>query len=299
MITKLVLIGVDGMVGASIFFLVAVGLTLVYGVLRILNIAHGSLYGLGAYMGTWLAMRTVGWGWNPWLTYPALLVGAVAVGLAAGPVIERTVLRRIYDEEEAIQLLVTFATFLVLEDVTKLIWGVQPLYVSEPYLLLGQVSIVGVRFPVFQFLLVTVAVVTGGILWWSIEKTRRGKIILAVTADREMSGAMGINVSRVFVTAFTIGAIVAALGGAFSAPTISVAPGLSVDVIVAAFAVVVIGGLGSLSGSAVGAVLIGLGRAAAVHMFPEIELITIYVIMVMVLLARPSGLFGKMEARKI
>jgi branched-chain amino acid transport system permease protein len=208
-------------------------------------------------------------------------------------------LRPIYGREEVVQLLVTFSLFLILEDVMKLIWGVQPYYVAKPYAHLGTVRIVGVMYAWYQLLLVGVAAVTGVILWKTIRGTRMGRLVIAVTADREISTALGINVGRVFTLAFTVGAILAALGGALVAPLIAVAPGMSVEAIVLAFAVVVIGGLGSLEGAALGALIVGLTRAAAVHLLPEVELATVYLIMVAVLVFRPRGLFGELEARRI
>ncbi|HLE43205.1 MAG TPA: branched-chain amino acid ABC transporter permease [Methylomirabilota bacterium] len=213
-----VLILLDGVLYAAVLFLLAAGLTLIYGVMRILNIAHGSFYALGAYAGTtlvlaYLAMREPG----P-LMYLALLVG----GLLAGVVV-----------------------------------------------LLG------------------------------IRATRLGRMIVAVTADREISATLGINVGRLFTLAFTVGAILATLGGALIGPLIAVSPGISVEAIVLAFAVVVIGGLGSLEGAALGALIVGVTRAAAVHLLPEAELATVYLIMVAVLLFRPRGLFGELEMRRI
>lgn len=294
-----VVILLDGVLYAAMLFLVAAGLTLVYGVMRILNIAHGSFYALGAYAGTFLVLvylRTEG---PPLLVYLAILAGALLAGAITGPLVERLLLRPIYGREEVVQLLVTFSLFLILEDVIKLIWGVQPYYVAKPYALLGTVRIAGVTYAWYQLLLVGVAIVTGVILWQAIRGTRLGRMIVAVTADREISMALGINVGRVYTLAFTLGAVLAALGGALVGPLIAVTPGISVEAIVLAFAVVVIGGLGSLEGAALGALIVGIARAAAVQLFPEVELATVYLIMVAVLLFRPQGLFGEMEMRRI
>ena len=297
--TLAVVILLDGVLYAAILFLVAAGLTLVYGVMRILNIAHGSLYALGAYAGTSLVLVYLKTGGPAPLMYLALLAGAVVAGAIAGPLVERLLLRPIYGREEVVQLLVTYSLFLILEDVMKLLWGVDPYYVAKPYAFLGTVTIAGVRYAWYQLLLIAVALATGVLVSLAIRGTRLGRMIVAVTADREISATLGINVGRVYTLAFTAGAILAGLGGALVAPLISVAPGISVEAIVLAFAVVVIGGLGSLEGAALGALIVGITRAAAVQLFPEIELATVYLIMVAVLLFRPRGLFGEWETRRI
>ena len=297
--TLAVVILLDGVLYAAVLFLVAAGLTLVYGVMRILNMAHGSLYALGAYAGTSLVLVYLKTGGPAPLMYLALLAGAVVAGAIAGPLVERLLLRPIYGREEVVQLLVTYSLFLILEDVMKLLWGVDPYYVAKPYAFLGTVTIAGVRYAWYQLLLIAVALATGVLVSLAIRGTRLGRMIVAVTADREISATLGINVGRVYTLAFTAGAILAGLGGALVAPLISVAPGMSVEAIVLAFAVVVIGGLGSLEGAALGALIVGITRAAAVQLFPEIELATVYLIMVAVLLFRPRGLFGEWETRRI
>ena len=289
----------DGVVYASVLFLIAVGMTFIYGVLRIVNLAHGSLYALGAYAATSLVIAFTGIGGSPYLTYPLLVLAAVLVGVTVGPVLERLFLRPIYGREDVIQLLVTFSVFLILEDAMKLIWGVRSVYADAPYALLGQVTVAGVSYSVYHFVLVGVAAATALLLSGLINGTRFGKLVLSVISDREMSTAMGINVGRMNTVAFTLGATFAALGGAFVAPTLAVGPGLSVEAIVLAFAVVVIGGLGSLRGAALGALIVGMARSGAVHLFPEVELAAIYLIMVAILLFRPQGLFGELELRRI
>lgn len=295
----LIIIVVDGLVFASWLFLISVGLTLIYGVLRILNIAHGSLYALGAYAGASLVIAYFNQGLWPLGSYVVLLFAALLVGLIVGPLIERGLLRWMYGRDEVLQLLVTYALFLILEDIVKLVWGVNPYYAYKPYGLLGRVRLGGIVYPGYSFLLLGVAILAGVLLWLFVNRTHFGRLMVAVIYDPEISTAMGINVPRIFVVAFTVGAMLAALGGAFTAPMISVVPGIAVEVIVLAFAVVVIGGLGSLEGAALGALIVGLVRAAAVHLIPEIELFTIYAVMAVVLLVRPYGLFAREEARRI
>lgn len=297
--SELLAVVVDGLIYASWLFVIAVGLTLIYGVMKILNLAHGSLYALGAYAGASLAGAWLAHGYAAVGSYAMLVLAAIAVGLVAGPLIERGLLRFMYGRDEVVLLLVTYAVFLILEDVIKLIWGVDPYFIAEPYGLLGNVDFAGLTYPVYSFVLLAVAVVAGVGITWVLSHTRQGKLLLAVIHDREISMAMGINVSRFYLITFTAGAMLAAIGGALTAPTVSVVPGMGVEVIVLAFAVVVIGGLGSLTGAALGALIVGLVRSSAVHYLPEVELFSIYVVMALVLIFRPRGLFAAAEPRKI
>jgi len=296
---QLLSVAFDGVVYSSWLFLMAAGLTLIYGVMRILNIAHGSFYAIGAYasatlVGAWLAA-----GYSVAASYLLLALSAVLVGVLLGPPLERGLLKRMYGKDEVILLLVTYAVFLILEDVIKLIWGVESKMVPEPYAALGNFQIGELIYPVYNLLLIAAAIVTGLGLAWALHRTRQGKLLLAVIHDREISAAMGIDVGRVYLATFTIGTALAALGGALTAPMVAVSPGLGVEVIVLSFAVVVIGGLGSLGGAALGALLVGVVRAAAVRYWPEVELFTIYAVMALVLIVRPRGLFAAPEARKI
>jgi branched-chain amino acid transport system permease protein len=292
-------VAIDGLIYASWLFLIAVGLTLIYGVMRILNMAHGSFYALGAYAAASLVGAWLAGGHAPLASYALLVVAAVAVGVVVGPLIERGVLRLTYGRDEIVLVLVTYALFLVLEDVIKLTWGVDPYFVSEPYGLLGSFEVGELTYPVYNLLLVGAAVATGAVLGWALRATRQGKILLAVIHDREIASALGVDVRRVYLVTFTVGTMLAALGGALTAPTVSVVPGMGVEVIVLAFAVVVIGGLGSPLGAALGAFIVGVVRSAAVHYLPQIELFSIYLVMALVLVVRPRGLFGAPEARRI
>lgn len=277
----------------------AAGLTLIYGVMRILNIAHGSLYALGAYAAASLGGAWVAAGHAPAGTFVMLLVAVLLVGLVMGPLIERGLLKWMYGKDEIVLLLITYAVFLILEDAIKLVWGVESRLVPEPYSLPGNFQIGTLVYPVYNLLLIAVAVLTGVALSWALYYTRRGKLLLAVIHDREVSAAMGINVDRVYMVTFTLGAMLAGLGGALTAPMIAVSPGIGVEVIVLSFAVVVIGGLGSLGGAALGALMVGLVRSAAVRWWPEGELFIVFFVMALVLIVRPKGLFSPPEARKI
>ncbi|HSW25853.1 MAG TPA: branched-chain amino acid ABC transporter permease [Burkholderiaceae bacterium] len=290
---------IDGLTYASWLFIVALGLTLVFGVLKILNIAHGSFYALGAYA----AASFVGWGaalkWAPAFSLVAMLLAAVAVAAVIAPLTERGLLRFFYGRDEVLLVLVTYALFLIFEDVTKLIWGTNPYFVSEPYGLFGNVHLGVQTYVGYDFGMLALAVVVGLAVWWGLNRTRQGKIVLAVIHSAEVASSMGVNVSRVYVLAFTIGIFLAALGGAFTAPMISVSPGISVGVIVVSFAVVIIGGLVSIEGAAIGALIVGLARSLAVHLAPVAELFAIYIVMAIVLMFRPEGLFQRIQARKI
>jgi branched-chain amino acid transport system permease protein len=288
---------IDGLTYASWLFIVALGLTLVFGVLKILNIAHGSFYALGAYT----AATFVAWGasmqWAPAFSLVAMLLAAVAAIVA--PLTERGLLRFFYGRDEVLLVLVTYALFLILEDVTKLAWGANPYFVSEPYALFGNVDVGIQSYVGYDFALVGLAVTVGLAVWWGLNRTRQGKIVLAVIHSAEVASSMGVNVSRVYMLAFSVGIFLAALGGAFTAPMISVAPGVSVGVVIVSFAVVIIGGLGSIEGAAIGALIVGLARSLAVHLAPVAELFAIYVVMAIVLTFRPEGLFQRIQARKI
>jgi branched-chain amino acid transport system permease protein len=290
---------VDGITYASWLFIVALGLTLVFGVLKILNIAHGSFYAVGAYA----AASFVGWfaaaGLPPWMSIVALLLASVVVAVLLAPITERGLLRVFYGRDEVLLVLVTYALFLILEDVTKLVWGANPYFVSAPYQLFGNVSVGNQTYVGYDFALIGVALVCGIGVWWGLNRTRTGKLVLAVIHSAEIASSMGVNISRVYTFAFMFGIFLAALGGALTAPMISVQPGVSVGVVIVSFAVVIIGGLGSIEGAAMGALIVGLARALAVHTWPPGELFSIYAAMAIVLVFRPEGLFQRIQARKI
>ena len=297
--TLITIIVFDALSYGATLFLLSIGLTVVFGVLRVLNISHGGIYALGAYMGTWLALLVLGEKFSPWMTYPALILGALFIGLTVGPIIERVFLRRIYGADMHIQLLLTFSILLILDDGMKLIWGMEPIFVSEPYSLLGSFSVVGIIYPWYDFALVGVSIIFGGLLIWVVRGTSYGKLVVSVINDREVSTAIGINVNVIYTVAFTAGALAAALGGALIAPKIAVVPQFALEVVVLAFAVIAIGGMGSLEGAALGAMIVSFARALAIHLAPEFDLVAIYVIMILVLAFRPQGLFGEIEFRKI
>jgi len=267
--------------------------------MKIVNVAHGSFYALGAYAGASLTGAWLARGYAPFGSYAVLLGAALLVAVVVAPLMERGLLRFMYARDEVVILLITYALFLILEDAIKLIWGVNPYFVAEPYALLGSLQVAGMAYPIYNFALVGLAAALGLGLAWTLHATRVGKLLVAVIHDTEVSRAMGINVGRYYLVTFTFGAFLAAIAGSFTAPTVSVVPGLGVDVIVLSFAVVVIGGLGSLPGAALGAVIVGLVRSVSVHYLPQVELFVIYSVMALVLAFRPRGLFGLAEPRRI
>jgi branched-chain amino acid transport system permease protein len=291
---------IDGFIYASWLFLVAAGLTVIYGVMRILNMAHGSLYALGAYA----AASSLGWyyaggGDQLIVAFAIIAAAAVIVGALTGLLIERGLLRLMYGRDEVLMLLLTFAVLLILEDVIKLVWGTTPYSAYQPYVALGRINIDVLTVAGYDLMVLAVSLVIGVGLWFWLERTKVGKILRSIIHDREVSEAMGVNVRRMFTITFMIGATLGAIAGGITAPIISVVPGLGVEVIVMAFAVVVTGGLGSITGAAVGAVIVGLARATSIHTMPELELFIIYAVTATVLVFRPHGLFGQVIARKI
>ena len=174
-----------------------------------------------------------------------------------------------------------------------------PYYAADTYQAFGNLQLGPLAYAGYDLMLVGVAVAAGVLCWWVLNRTRQGKIVTAVIHNAEVAASMGVNVSRVYTGAFVVGVFLAALGGALTAPMISVQPGLSVGVIIVSFAVVIIGGLGSIEGAALGAVVVGLARAASVHLWPAAELFSIYIVMAMILVVRPEGVFQRVQARKI
>ena len=289
---------VDALANAALIFFVAVGLTLVFSVLRVLNVAHGSFYSIGAYVAASLGLWIVSVGAPPWLTFPALLLSAVIVAALLGPVIEHTLIRWTYGKSEAVQILVTFGLFLILEDLQRLVFGVQSIYSDTPMSLLGISNIGGIIYLNYQLLLVAMAVLVLIGLRIFIRHTRTGRLLTAVVSDREVSQAMGIDTNRMFMIAFTLGVFLAALGGAMATPTTGVAPGLGAATMVLAFAVAAIGGLGQIEGAAVAAIIVAFAKVLAIYFMPAPDAVAPYIVMVVVLSIRPNGLFQTAQRRR-
>lgn len=290
---------IDGLVFSSYLFLVSVGLTIIFGVMKILNVAHGSFYAWGAYTSAYLIGIWSNAGLPDAGTFLMIAAAALSVGVVLGLILERGLIQFMYGRDEVIIVLATFATFLILEDLILVVFGVDPYFAYQPMMVLGSTQIGGIMRDVYSLTLIGLAAVVGLILWVGLTKTKWGRLLTAVIHDREISVAMGIDVTKVFILTFVLGAVLGALGGAYVAPTVSVAPGFGIDVIVLSFAVVVIGGMGSIPGAIIGALIVGIARAIAVHKLPEVELFVVYGVMVAVLVFRPEGLFAPAKARKI
>ena len=295
----IVLALLDGVTQAALLFLVALGLTLIFGVMRILNIAHGSLYAFGGYAAA-TAGSLIGNGQSISLSLLALLLGALVVGLILGAVIEMGLVRHILTLDPVMQLLATFAVFMILEDLQRLIWGTSPVSVTHAVDAMGTLKVGVVTYTAYQLILLpTVAVLVFFSLRWSLGHTRFGRQIMAVTHHREVASAMGINAKKIGLVTFCIGAVLGTMGGALASPTTSLVPGIGGDMMVLSFAVVAVAGLGQITGTAVAALLIGMGKAFAVYLLPEIDVLVPYLIMLAVLLWRPQGLFAVDEARRV
>lgn len=290
---------VDAVSFAAWLFLVAVGLTLVFGVLRLLNIAHGAFYSVGAYVGVYAIGASVSLGWGTALQLAAAVGAAGLAGALIGLLAERFVLNRLYGYPESLVLIATYALFLILDDLTKMVSGGQSLYAPQPRDSLGQIGIGGLQYPVYDIALIAVSLLLALAVWYTLDRTRIGRCVSAVVFDSEISAAVGINVGRIKTATFVVGAALGALAGALTAPKIAVSSGIGVEVIVIAFAVVVVGGLGSIPGALLGAFIIGLARAVTAHLFPQLEVFAVYAVMAGVLAVRPLGLLAPAEARRI
>lgn len=289
----------DGLSFASYLFIVSVGLTIVFGVMKILNVAHGGFYAWGAYCAAFSITLAGDNDYPDWVGFFLIAGSAMVVGLVLGVIIERLILRRMYEQDEVLIALATFGIFLVLEDLIILTFGVNPFFAYQPMAAMGNVMMAGIIRDVYSISLFALAIVVAFGCWWGLTRTKWGKLISMVIYDREISMAMGLNVSAIYLVIFVIGATLGALGGAYVSPTISVAPGFGIDVIVLSFAVVVIGGMGSIPGAIIGAFMVGLFRAIAVHLMPELELFVVFAVMAVVLIVRPEGLFAPAKARTI
>jgi branched-chain amino acid transport system permease protein len=289
----------DGLVYAAYLFLVSVGLTLIFGVMRILNVTHGSFYAFGAYGAAIAGGIYFDRGLPAAGGFLLMVLVAMGIGLVLGLVLERGLLRLVYGKDEVIVVLVTYAAFLILEDTIKLIWGPNSYALYQPLSLAGNVDVGALVLSGYDIGLVAFAGIVALGASFVLKRTRWGRLLTVVIFDHEIAAAFGINVSLVYTVTFVIGAMLGALGGAVMAPKIAVTLGIGVEVIVLAFAVVAIGGMGSIGGAVLGALIVGECRAAAVHLFPQVELFVIYAVMALVLVFRPQGLFTRVEPRKI
>ncbi len=278
-----------GLTTAMFLFLIASGLSLVFGVMRVINFAHGSFYMLGAYL-AWQAMQwlhPVAGGF--WL---ATLFAASGVAVL-GAVVERLFFRSLYGREELYQLLFTYALVLMLGDAAKFIWGTGQLSVSSPPVLAGSVQIFGTTQPLYSLFVIAVgpAIAFGG--WLALNRTGAGRLVRAASYDREMLAALGADVGSIYTGMFIIASFLAGLSGALITPIQSIVPGMDVLIIVQAFIVVVIGGMGSIWGTFWGSVIYGQVLAFGILIFPSFSLFSVFALMAVILIVRPWGLFGR------
>jgi len=275
----------SGMAFAMTLFLVAAGLTLIFGLMDVLNLAHGTFYLVGAYVGL-TVLKTSG---NFWL---ALIVAPLAVA-ALGYLVETLVIRPVYARGHLDQVLLTLGLAYILADQARGIWGSAEEALSAPVLLIGSVTVAGLFFPLYRLFVIGFGLAAALALWFLVERTRWGAIIRAGVTDPTMVRNLGIDIGRIFAHTFAFGCGLAALAGVVAGPIIGVAPGLDAEILMLALIVVVTGGLGSLSGSFWGSILIGQADTFGKVLLPQFSLFFIFVVMALVLLYRPGGLLGK------
>lgn len=277
-----------GLTDGMLIFLVASGLTLVLGVMRIVNFSHGGFFMLGAYLSYELLRGRV----QPVWLFVLLVIVASAATAVVGLVSERVLFRRLYKLPEATSLLGTYALLLILEGVAQLIWGQNPVTQPEPPSLVHTFTVAGAQVPRYDILVVAAGVFTVAGLQVLIRRSDFGRQLTAVAEDRFMAGLLGINVNRVFAATFALGIFLAGLGGALAGPTLSMVPDIAVTFILQAFAVVIIGGFGSISGSLIAALILGLLNSFLVRDAPSLAAFSLYILMAAVLVIRPQGLLG-------
>lgn len=276
-----------GLSRTVILFIVSSGLSLILGVLRIPNVAHGSLYMIGAFMAFTISQLAGGGTAGFWLALVGAPLGVALISLIA----ERGLFQYLYEREHLMLILLTFAFSLVIGDVVKLIWGAEYKSVPVPQIFQGYVSLFGgLPFPIYNLFLLAVGPVIAVALWLIVNKTKIGKIARAAAVDREMVGAVGINVSWVFASVFVIGCLLAGLGGVLVAPTVSVTLGMDHTLIIETFLIVIIGGLGNIWGALLGALIFGLTQSLGILIWPKFGIVFPYAAVIVVLLFRPRGL---------
>lgn len=269
-----------------LLFIIASGLTIVFGVLGILNFAHGALYMLGAYF-AYTLIRHLGVPF--WLAIPVAPAAVAVLSIA----IEKMVLRHVYDRHITYSLLLTFALLLVLDDSVRIIWGAGYQIVDPPAVLQGTFTVLGAAYPVYSLFIIGVSILIAILVWWLLTRTLIGKRVRAAALDREMAESIGIDVSRLYTQVFVFGAGLAALGGVLAAPMRAIGPAMGDRIIIESFIVVIMGGLGSLPGAFVGALILGFIHGFGARWVPEIEIVLPYLAAAAVLLARPQGLMGR------
>jgi branched-subunit amino acid ABC-type transport system permease component len=275
----------NGLSYGVLLFLLSVGLTLIFGMLDIVNLAHGSFYMLGAYAGLTMIAATG----NFWV---ALVVAPVAVGVV-GALMERSVLRPLYRRPPLDQVLLTFGFIYLFEDLVKWIWGGRIRSIPPPEAFSGSVTLFGATVPSYRLFVIVFGLAMAAALWWVVERTRLGAVIRAGVFDAEMASGLGINIGLVFTGVFAFGAALGGLSGVIAGPIQSASPPMGAGILVPALIVVVVGGLGSLKGSLVGSLIIGQAETFGKAWLPGASMLMIYLVMALIVLLRPQGLFGR------
>jgi branched-chain amino acid transport system permease protein len=270
---------------AALLFFLGVGLTLIFGIMRIVNFAHGSLYMLGAFAG-YTAARLSGSFWA------ALVAAPIAVGVF-GALFELGILRRLYHRDGSAFLMVTFGLALIIGEVARLLWGSEALQVVTPHVLSGVVFLLDQPFPIYRLFLIGAGAGVAIALWQFLARTRLGLLMRATAQNAEMVHALGTDVRLVRSSVFGLGAALAAVGGVLAAPLVTASLGMAANVIVDAFVIVIIGGMGSFAGSLLGALLVAFVQVFGEYFFPDLALALMYLVMLLVLVLRPGGLLGK------
>jgi branched-chain amino acid transport system permease protein len=291
----------NGIQLGMLLFLLAAGLTLIFGIMDLVNLAHGSLYMIGAYLAATLAQATGSF----WIALPLAMAATALIGMA----LEAGLLRRLYERDHLSQVLATFALILIANDLVRMIFGPQALMLDAPRALAGTIEIIpGAPYPAFRAFIIGVGLAVAAALYWLIVRTRVGALVRAGASNREMALALGINVKRLFTLVFGLGAALCALAGAMLGPLLAVQIGMGESILIQAFVVVVIGGIGSIRGALVGALLVGMvdtiGRAflptllrgflpnnIADALGPTLAAMAVYILMAAVLYWKPTGLF--------
>jgi branched-subunit amino acid ABC-type transport system permease component len=278
----------SGLSRGMMLFLIASGLSLIFGVMNILNFAHATLWLVGAYFCYTFWYLLQGFGFGLWLSIPLAAITLAGIGC----LIEVLLIRRVYDRELPEQLLLTYALVLVLGDLIKIVWGVEDKLIERPPLVAGPVFFFGVPFDSYFIFVIFVGLAVAFGLWWFLKKTRYGHIVRAAVFSREMVSALGIPIPRIYTGVFGLGIFIAGLAGAVQAPVGSITLGMDMAVVIQAFCVVVIGGFGSLLGTFVAAILVGEVYAFSILFWPQGALVLIFIVTAFILIIRPWGLFG-------
>ena len=281
----------NGLYFASFLFLTSLGLSIILGVMGILNLAHGSLFAIGAFVAAWL-VGSFG-AEAPIILFVVGILVAMGIAGAVGLILETTLIRPMYKRALEYQLLITFGALLLIEDLIKMIWGGTAYYASKPFTVMGTMTIGENLYPYYFLFAILVSGAAGLLIWLVMTKTRMGIMLRAISMDREMAAAMGIRIRKLNTMAFGMGAALAGVAGALLIPTTPALLGIGMDPLIMAFIVVVLGGLGSLRGALVGSLIVGETRSIGIVFFPEIELPLLFLIAVIILVFKPEGLLGK------